>query len=74
MSGEYLDEPVDGETGRTEMVAYAIARLAGKKPEEAARACKSFTDDARQGWDSIYTPKRREVFASVERTLLDELP
>lgn len=73
MSSGYLDEPVDGDTGRMEMVAYAIARLVGKKPEEAAKACKSFMDDAQQGWGSIYAPKRREVFDSVERTLLDEL-
>lgn len=71
---DILNQQLDGDQGRTEMTAYAIARLAGKRPEDAARASKSFLDDARKTWGSTYMPTRREVFASVERTLLDELP
>lgn len=63
----------DADEGRTEMMAYVAARVAGSPPEKAASQAGDFVSDAKQTWTAGF-PTRRELFATVERTLLVNLP
>lgn len=66
----WLELCPDGDTGRTELLVYAVARLAGHDAIEAAQRVERFEDDARVNWSSTYSPRRREVFETAERVLL----
>lgn len=74
MSDErWLAERVPTPEGYAEMMAYIGARAVGKEPEVAEKATKSFIADAHETWTGLF-PTRSELFATIERTILDELP
>lgn len=70
----HMEQKLPQPEGYTEMMSYIGARLAGKQPEAAAAAAAAFVDDAYKTWAEVTMPTRRELFATIERTLLDELP
>ena len=73
MSDVWLNMTVDPDQGRVEMSVYIGARVAGKDPTEVAASVHSFIEDAEISWASIYAPKRSELFASLERTIFDQI-
>jgi hypothetical protein len=67
---EWLHTAVDTDTGRTSLLAYALARLVGLDPTQSVASAVLFEMDADRTWTSAGNPTRAELFATAERTIL----
>ena len=67
---EWLHAAVDLATGRTDLIAYTVARLAGLDPTQSVASAILFEMDAVRTWSSPDNPTRGELFATAERTIL----
>lgn len=71
-SDQYMNQRLDPDQGRVEIVIYSIARCLGGEPAAAAVVTKDFITDAREHWTSD-PPTRQEMYDSLERTVLKGL-
>ncbi len=67
---EWLHTAVDTETGRTNLLAYTLARIVGLDPTQSVASVLLFELDAKRTWTSADKPTRGELFATAERTIL----
>jgi hypothetical protein len=67
---EWLNTAVDAEIGRTNLLAYTLARLGGLDPTQSVASAVLFEMDAGRTWTNADKPTRGELFATAERTIL----
>ena len=67
---KWLHTAVDADTGRTNLLAYVLARLVGLDPIQSVASALLFQMDAERTWARDENPTRGELFATAERTIL----
>lgn len=69
LDDHWLDQRAYGDSLRTELVVYAIARLSGADGITAARQTKTFVTYVTDNWSYFSDPTRREIFTALEAVI-----